>query len=445
MEYLEQGDLGTHLKDIGHGMRIKASEITRQILEALSFLHDKGICHRDLKPQVATTLFFIFFFHLLKPRTNNSQNVLVACDSPIRVKLADFGVSKSNRGTAFQTKVGTKGFKAPELLGLLPPRFRPRNPAEYTHAIDMWSLGCLVHQLMTLEIPFLEKDELSDITGLDQPLQSRFPNYRLFEDFCYNRVDFPVLPLEEASIEYNCIEFIQQLLVPDPNSRPSAADALRHRWLMDHSLPVLCTPASEAQVIRSQFISLGVSLSDRTAENLAMLLGEERVIDVQYYLPPHTLGDLDTLRLRACEAGYTLLLRVLLCIRAKPKGSHSAPGTWAFDRNFTTNDTSSSTQESQFLSFLHAAVASGHVEIVQFLIGMGIDTNKFLPGIGRTALQLAASLRRANMITTLLDNGADINSVPSETGGRTALQAAAGAGDIDIVRVLLERGADCNA
>lgn len=51
MEYVEHGDLGGYMKD-HQTARANAQEITRQILEGLQVLHEEGICHRDLKPQV---------------------------------------------------------------------------------------------------------------------------------------------------------------------------------------------------------------------------------------------------------------------------------------------------------------------------------------------------------------------------------------------------------
>lgn len=50
MEYIEHGDLSGYIKN--PKAKSDAKEITRQILEGLEVLHEKGICHRDLKPQV---------------------------------------------------------------------------------------------------------------------------------------------------------------------------------------------------------------------------------------------------------------------------------------------------------------------------------------------------------------------------------------------------------
>lgn len=50
-EYIEHGNLGDYIKG-SSTIRSEAPEITRQILEGLALLHEKAICHRDLKPEV---------------------------------------------------------------------------------------------------------------------------------------------------------------------------------------------------------------------------------------------------------------------------------------------------------------------------------------------------------------------------------------------------------
>lgn len=52
MEYLEHGDLTQYIKDDAVKARTEAKEITTQLLNGLVVLHERGICHRDIKPQV---------------------------------------------------------------------------------------------------------------------------------------------------------------------------------------------------------------------------------------------------------------------------------------------------------------------------------------------------------------------------------------------------------
>lgn len=52
MEYIAHGDLSQYINDYSVKARSEAQEITSQILEGLVVLHQREICHRDLKPQV---------------------------------------------------------------------------------------------------------------------------------------------------------------------------------------------------------------------------------------------------------------------------------------------------------------------------------------------------------------------------------------------------------
>lgn len=52
MEFIEYGDLGQYIKENRLEAKALAKDIASQILEGLVVLHARGICHRDLKPQV---------------------------------------------------------------------------------------------------------------------------------------------------------------------------------------------------------------------------------------------------------------------------------------------------------------------------------------------------------------------------------------------------------
>jgi len=116
------------LEDIHKKFIIYQVAILRQysnefkILKALKFMHSGQLIHRDLKP----------------------NNILL--DSECHVKLADFGLARS---VAFNEEEGvepvlteyvaTRWYRAPEIL---------LGSKKYTKAIDMWSIGCILGELI---------------------------------------------------------------------------------------------------------------------------------------------------------------------------------------------------------------------------------------------------------------------------------------------------------
>lgn len=65
MEYIDRGDLSGYIKHQGSKASSQAKQIASQLLEGLVVLHARGICHRDLKPQVRSPLVshspFVYF------------------------------------------------------------------------------------------------------------------------------------------------------------------------------------------------------------------------------------------------------------------------------------------------------------------------------------------------------------------------------------------------
>ncbi|GME86335.1 unnamed protein product [Ambrosiozyma monospora] len=72
MEFVPGGDLMDFVASYGSVGEAAGREIARQILDAMSYVHSKGISHRDLKP----------------------DNILISQDDPVAVKITDFGLAK---------------------------------------------------------------------------------------------------------------------------------------------------------------------------------------------------------------------------------------------------------------------------------------------------------------------------------------------------------------
>ncbi|KAG0133636.1 kinase-like domain-containing protein, partial [Tuber indicum] len=190
MEYLEEGDLTKH---IGAPLpQETVQRISKQILEGLEVMHQQGIAHRDLKP----------------------ANIFVVRRSPVWVKLGDFGISKrilAHDTTTLHTQVSTQVYGAPEVLGL----DSNSETSEYTNSVDIWSLACVVYELLVGTKLFASEGQV----------------------FWYyiGKFPFPEDKLKALSPPTDDIGilFLESMLVIQPEDRPTAASALRHAWLVD--------------------------------------------------------------------------------------------------------------------------------------------------------------------------------------------------------------------
>jgi len=124
------------------------------------------------------------------------------------VKLGDFGLTKKQTdGTIYRTHAGTEKYMAPELYFYVPDL--NTETSQYTNAVDLWALGCIVYRIMTRSVPF--------------------PSLLLLRNYssCNKELLFEVAsPMVEAE------GFVQELLAPHPAKRPTASAALGHSWLV---------------------------------------------------------------------------------------------------------------------------------------------------------------------------------------------------------------------
>jgi serine/threonine-protein kinase len=123
-EYVDGENLKQMIQRRGPAPVATALELTIQIGEALSFAHQQGLVHRDVKP----------------------QNILLNGDG--RAKVTDFGIARSldlQQGvTQTGTVLGTSDYIAPE-------QAQGQHVDEQT---DVYSLGVVLYELLTSEVPF---------------------------------------------------------------------------------------------------------------------------------------------------------------------------------------------------------------------------------------------------------------------------------------------------
>lgn len=103
-----------------------------QLVEGVSYLHQQKIVHRDLKP----------------------QNILV--DKKGCLKIADFGLARSFeiKMTSYSSEVVTLWYRSPELL---------QGCKVYSYSIDMWSVGCIISEILTRSPLFTGSDKQDQI------------------------------------------------------------------------------------------------------------------------------------------------------------------------------------------------------------------------------------------------------------------------------------------
>lgn len=143
LEYVDGVDLRQLLR-AGECTPRQALAIVAQLCDALQYAHDQGVVHRDIKP----------------------ENVLV--DRRGHVKVADFGLAKllgraegSFQLTRSDQAMGTLHYMAPEQV---------ERPLIVDHRADIYSLGVVLYELLTGELPIGRFPKPSEKAGVDARL-----------------------------------------------------------------------------------------------------------------------------------------------------------------------------------------------------------------------------------------------------------------------------------
>ncbi|KOM38275.1 hypothetical protein LR48_Vigan03g165700 [Vigna angularis] len=187
---------------------------TYQICRALAYIHGcVGVCHRDIKPQNL----------LVNPHTH-------------QVKLCDFGSAKVLvKGEPNISYICSRYYRAPELIF---------GATEYTTAIDMWSVGCVLAELLLGQPLFPGDsgvDQLVEIikvlgTPTREEIKCMNPNYT---EFKFPQIKaHPWHKIFHKRMPPEAVDLVSRLLQYSPNLRSTALDACVHPFfdeLRDHN------------------------------------------------------------------------------------------------------------------------------------------------------------------------------------------------------------------
>mmetsp|Transcript_26674 Transcript_26674/g.47069 ORF Transcript_26674/g.47069 Transcript_26674/m.47069 type:complete len:563 (-) Transcript_26674:150-1838(-) len=182
MECMDGGELFDRLIERKVLANDEAAETIRQVLLCVSYLHDMGIVHRDVKMEN-------FLYH----EVGGSH-----------LKLTDFGFSTwwKEGDVHMQTPCGTLCYTAPEVLN-----------TKYTRQCDLWSVGVIAFTLLAGYLPFhgTRSRTISTIKAC---------KYWMDEE-------------RWKGVSENARKFVLALLKADHQQRLSAREALEHPWLQE--------------------------------------------------------------------------------------------------------------------------------------------------------------------------------------------------------------------
>ncbi|XP_003388109.1 PREDICTED: MAP kinase-interacting serine/threonine-protein kinase 1-like [Amphimedon queenslandica] len=228
----------------------EASEVTREVAAALSFLHRQGIAHRDLKP----------------------ENILCQTkDEVVPIKVCDFDLSSmmSQHTPATTpnlfTPVGSAEYMAPEVLDTFTGEI-----FSYDKKCDLWSLGVLVYMMLSGSPPFTGGCRTD--CGWEKGEECEKCQAILLEKIGKGQYSFP----QEiwASISSEAKDLISSLLQRDVRKRLSADEVLAHPWIKTE---VPDTPLKTPGVLR-----LNPSITDELSQVAASCLKCNRRLSTHF-------------------------------------------------------------------------------------------------------------------------------------------------------------------
>ncbi|KAH9856962.1 hypothetical protein C2E23DRAFT_721053 [Lenzites betulinus] len=189
LEYVPGGSVTSLLRNYGAFEEPLVRNWVRQILLGLNYLHERDIIHRDIK----------------------GANMLV--DNKGGIKISDFGISKKIDDNLLPghrahrpSLQGSVFWMAPEVV----------KQTAYTFKADIWSVGCLVVEMLTGDHPWPQLSQMQAIFKVGSAKAK------------------PTIP---PDISAEAVDFLEKTFELDHELRPSAADLLKHPWVANLQVP----------------------------------------------------------------------------------------------------------------------------------------------------------------------------------------------------------------
>eukprot|EP00040_Diaphanoeca_grandis_P024670 m.135889 g.135889 ORF g.135889 m.135889 type:complete len:358 (-) comp29826_c1_seq1:35-1108(-) len=251
--YIVQGYMETDLFKLLKTQKISDDHtcyFTYQILRGLKYIHSANVIHRDLKP----------------------SNILLNtnCD----LKICDFGLARVadpglDQAGVYTEYVATRWYRAPEIM---------LNSKAYTISIDIWSVGCILAEMLGNRPLFPGKHYLNQLslilnvvgTPNEDDMQCiHNEKARLYVQQLPKQVKVPFARLYPAASQ-PALSLLDDLLTFNPAKRPTVEKSLAHSYLRQYYDPT-DEPVADAP------LDFDAEIDDMNKEQLKVLIWEEMV------------------------------------------------------------------------------------------------------------------------------------------------------------------------
>ncbi|XP_048257406.1 mitogen-activated protein kinase 14-like [Haliotis cracherodii] len=182
-----------------------------QILRGLKYIHSAGIIHRDLKPSN------------------------IAVNEDCELKILDFGLARHTEDE-MTGYVATRWYRAPEIM---------LNWMRYTQTVDIWSVGCIMAEMLTSRPLFPGTDHIDQLNKILSLVGT--PGHELLDSIeskdarnyiaslpKWNKKDFKELFI---GANQDAIKLLEMMLNLDAKNRLTAEEALAHKYLAQYADP----------------------------------------------------------------------------------------------------------------------------------------------------------------------------------------------------------------